>query len=97
MPKHLRVIAPKRKHNEYEGNTPDEKKMVNQFKAGTKIHDDPAKNGPDVFSGSKQAKSHKPVDPGDDEDRYAEYNGEVANVGDTPEKTLSQKMRQKDY
>lgn len=97
MPKHLRAIAPKRKHNEYEGNTSDEQKMVSQFKDDMKVHDDPAKNGPDVFSGAKLSKSHKPVDPGDDEDRYAKYNGEVVNVGDNVEKTLSQKMRQKDY
>lgn len=82
MAKPLRNIAPKRKHNEYEGNLPDEQKMVRQFKSGMKVYDDPAKNGPEVFSASNIKKSEKPVDPGEDEDKYAEYNGKVANVGD---------------
>lgn len=82
MAKPLRDITPKRKHNEYEGNTPDEQKMVKQFKDDMKVHDDPAKNSSNVFSASNIKKSEKPVDPGEDENRYAEYNGHVANVGD---------------
>lgn len=85
-PKPLRDIVPKpaRRWSEYDGNTPDEQKIVSDFRKGI-VHADRNGNGDEVFKASKVKRDEKPVVPGDDESIYAGHNGDVANVGDSGE------------
>lgn len=83
MAKPLRdILSPKRRHNELDGNTPDEKKIIAQLRANTKLVADRNGNGDEVFKASSMKRDEKPVQPGDDEHKYTQWNGVVVNVGD---------------
>lgn len=75
-PKKLKdiVLKPERKTNEYDGNTPDERKIVAKIRDNTVVIPDRNGNGDDVFKGSKLKRTEKPVNPGDDEKSYDAWN-----------------------
>lgn len=81
-PKKLKDILtkPARKWNEYKGNTKDEQDIVDKINKNTVVHPDRNGNGDDVFTGSKLKRDEKAVIPGDDEKKYADWNGKVKNV-----------------
>ena len=81
-PKKLKDILtkPARKWNEYKGNTKDEQDIIDKINNNTVVHPDRNGNGDDVFTGSKLKRDEKAVVPGDDEKKYAEWNGKVKNV-----------------
>lgn len=71
---------PARKHHEYLGNTDDEKNIVQQFRDLVKFFKDYNGNDDKLFKGSNLKRVEKPVQPGDDEDRYSKWNGQVKNI-----------------
>lgn len=77
--------TPKRMHNELDGNTKDEQEIIAKIRSYTKKYADLNGNGDDVFSASKIDRDEKKVVPGEDEKKYAEFNGEVKNIGDDKE------------
>lgn len=81
-PKKLKDVTsrPSRKWNEYGGNTKDEQDIVDKVRDNTVQVPDRNGNGDDVFKAAKLKRAEKPVNPGDDEKKYAEWNGEVKNI-----------------
>lgn len=81
-PKKLRDITlkPSRKWNEYDGNTKDEQEIVDRFRKNAVQHPDRNGNGDDIFKAVNLKRVEKPMVPGEDEKKYAEWNGDVKNI-----------------
>lgn len=71
---------PARKHHEYLGNTRDEKNIIQKVRNLMKFKKDENGNDDKLFKASHIKRVEKPMVPGDDEDRYAQNNGEVKNI-----------------
>ncbi len=80
------ISKPSRKYNEYTGSTDDERKIVKMYRDHTVLIPDANGNGDDVFKAAKIKRAEKPINPGDDEKKYAEWNGDVAFVENTSDK-----------
>jgi len=90
-PKKLKdiIVRPARKWSEYDGNTEDEQSFVKKHKdAGEQIADRNG-NGDEVFRAANIKRNEKPVVPGEDEKKYADWNGDVKNVEEARAVTTS--------
>ena len=82
MPKGAKPLSqilpkPARKSHEWLGNTEDERKIVNMYRDHTVEFPDYNGNGDDVFKGTRVKRAEKPVNPGEDEMKYAEWNTDI--------------------
>ena len=99
-PKKLKdvVARPSRKWSELDGNTKDEQDFVKRFRDRVVRYPDRNGNGDDVFAATQLKRAEKPMVPGEDEHRYAEWNGDVKNIEEAfgilpPSKLLSEAAR----